>query len=160
MLYPRLGPRRHTTGGLIGIATAIALMALLGAHSSLWWARLLMFAMGFGMAQVMLATQTASFATVSSEATGRASTMFNAGRQLGAATGVALLTTAIGIAGVTHRVFGPLDANPDAYRAAFLVPAAFCRAGVPFALLIRDADAAATIPARRARRDQRDAPSG
>jgi EmrB/QacA subfamily drug resistance transporter len=154
VLYPRLGPRRHMAGGLTGIATAIGLMALLSAHSSLWWARLLMFAMGFGMAQVMLTTQTASFATISSAATGRASTMFNAARQLGAATGVALLTTAIGLAGATHHVSGHLVANLDAYRAAFLVAAAFCLAGVPFALSIRDADAAATIPARRARAHQ------
>jgi EmrB/QacA subfamily drug resistance transporter len=160
VLYPRLGPRRHMAGGLAGIATAIGLMALLGAHSNLWWARLLMFAMGFGMAQVMLTTQTASFATVSPEATGRASTMFNAGRQLGAATGVALLTTAIGIVGATHHVSGHLVANLDAYRAAFLVAAAFCLAGVPFALLISDADAAATIPARRRpRRDRLGTPA-
>jgi hypothetical protein len=67
----------------------------------------------------MLTTQTASFATVSAEATGRASTMFNAGRQLGAATGVALLTTAIGIVGASHHVSGHLVANLDAYRVAF-----------------------------------------
>jgi hypothetical protein len=86
--------------------------------------------------------------------------MFNAGRQLGAATGVALLTTAIGIVGATHHVSGHLVANLDAYRAAFLVAAAFCLAGVPFALLISDADAAATIPARRRpRRDRLGAPA-
>jgi EmrB/QacA subfamily drug resistance transporter len=158
VLYPLLGPRRHMAGGLAGIATAIGLMALLGPGSSLWWARLLMFAMGLGMAQVMLTTQTASFATISSEATGRASTMFNAGRQLGAATGVALLTTTIGLVGATHLLSGHLAANLDAYRAAFLAAAAFCLAGVPFALSISDADAAATIPARRARRGRLGAP--
>jgi hypothetical protein len=77
--------------------------------------------------------------------------MFNAGRQLGAATGVALLTTTIGLVGATHHVSGHLVANLDAYRAAFLAAAAFCLAGVPFALFIRDTDAAATIPARRDR---------
>jgi EmrB/QacA subfamily drug resistance transporter len=149
VLYPRLGPRRHLAVGLIVIATAIGLLALLGAHSSLWWARLLMFAMGFGMAQVMLGTQTAAFATVSPEQTGRASTMFNAERQLGAAIGVALLTTAIGLAGATRHVSGHLIANLGAYRIAFGVAAVFCLAGVPVALAIRDGDAAATIPLRR-----------
>jgi MFS family permease len=155
LFYPQLGPRRHMAGGLIWIATSIGLMALLGGHSSLWWARLLMFAMGFGMAQVMLTTQTASFATISSEATGRASTMFNAARQLGAATGVALLTTAIGLVGATRHISGHQVANLGAYRAAFVAAAAFCLAGVPFALSIRDADAAATIPARRRARPER-----
>jgi len=39
-----------------------------------------------------------------------------------------------------------------ACRVAFLVAAVFCLAGVAFALAIREADAAATIPARRPRR--------
>jgi len=149
VFYPRLGPRRQIAAGLVVVATAIGLMALLGAGSSLWWARLLMFGMGFGMGQVMLGGQTASFATVSAGATGRATTMFNALRQLGAATGVALFTTAIGLAGATHLVAGHTVANLDAYRLAFAVAATVALAGVPFALAIRDADAAATIPGRR-----------
>ena len=43
-------------------------------------------------------------------------------------------------------------ANLAAYRITFLVAAAVCLAGVASALTIRDADAAATIPARRGRR--------
>src|SRR6202020_1828646 len=46
VLYPRLGPRRHITIGLIGVSASIALLALMGPHTSLWWARLLMFALG------------------------------------------------------------------------------------------------------------------
>ncbi len=38
--------------------------------------------------------------------------------------------------------------NLTAYRAAFLLAAAICLCAVPCALSIRDADAAATIPAR------------
>jgi EmrB/QacA subfamily drug resistance transporter len=148
VFYPLLGPRRHAAAGLSWMAASIGLMTLLGAGSSLWWARMLMFAMGFGMGQVTLATQTASFATISTQATGRASTMFSALRQLGAATGVALLTTAIALAGATHLVAGHAVANLAAYRLAFGVAAAICLAGVPFALGIRDADASATIPAR------------
>jgi EmrB/QacA subfamily drug resistance transporter len=154
VLYPRLGPRRHITAGLGLIAVAVGLMALLGASSSLWWARLLMFAMGVGMAQVMLGTQTATFATVSSEATGRASTLFNATRQFGAATGVALLTTAISLAGATHHVAGHVVANIASYRVAFAVAAILSLAGIPFALSIRDADAVAAMPARLRGRDR------
>jgi EmrB/QacA subfamily drug resistance transporter len=154
VLYPRLGPRRHIAAGLGLITVAIGLMALLGAGSSLWWARLLMFAMGVGMAQVMLGTQTASFATVSPEATGRASTLFSASRQLGAATGVALLTTVIGLAGATHDVAGHVVANLGSYQAAFAAAAVISLAGVPFALAIRDADAVAAMPARLRGRDR------
>jgi len=98
---------------------------------------------------VFVPTQAAAFATISPAATGRASTMFNALRQLGGATGVALLTTVIAAAGETHRVAGHQVANLAAYRITFLVAAAVCLAGLASALSIRDADAAATIPARR-----------
>ena len=46
VLYPRLGPRRHITLGLAGTAASIALLALLGPQTSLWWARLLMLSPG------------------------------------------------------------------------------------------------------------------
>ena len=92
-LYPLLGPRRHIAFGLAGAAVSMGLLSLLDAHSSLWWPRLLMFTMGLSMGQVFVPTQAAAFATISPEATGKASTMFNAARQVGGAIGVALLTT-------------------------------------------------------------------
>jgi EmrB/QacA subfamily drug resistance transporter len=155
VLYPRLGPRRHIALGLLGAGICIGLLALMTAHTSLWWARLLMFCLGFAMGQVFVPTQTAAFASVSPEATGRASTMFSAVRQLGGAVGVAVLTTTIVLAGPTHLVAGQTVANLTAYRAAFLVAAALCLAGIAFALSIRDVDAAGTIPARRRQRAAR-----
>jgi MFS family permease len=127
----------------------MGLLSLLDAHSSLWWPRLLMFTMGLSMGQVFVPTQAAAFATISPEATGKASTMFNAARQVGGAIGVALLTTAIVLIGATHLVAGHEVANLTAYRIAFLIAAAFCLAGIASALTIHDADAAATIPSRR-----------
>jgi len=155
VLYPRLGPRRHIAAGLTGVAVSIGLLSLLGAQSSLWWARLLMFALGFAMAQVFVPTQAAAFATITPAATGRASTMFNAVRQLGGAIGVALLTTVIVLIGATHRVAGHEVPNLTAYRITFLVAAAVSLAAVASALSIRDADAAPSIPARRSRRSRR-----
>jgi EmrB/QacA subfamily drug resistance transporter len=151
VLYPLLGPRRHITLGLAGTAVSIGLLSLLGPHSSLWWARLLMFTMGLSMAQVFVPTQAAAFATISPAATGRASTMFNTVRQLGGAIGVALLTTVIVLIGATRVVAGHDVAHLTAYRIAFLVAAACCVAGIASALSIRDADAAATIPSRHHR---------
>jgi len=78
--------------------------------------------------------------------------MFNTLRQLGGAIGVALLTTVIVLVGSTHRVAGHEVANLAAYRITFLVAAVVCLAGLASALTIRDADAAATIPARRRQR--------
>jgi MFS family permease len=160
VLYPRLGPRRHISIGLIVTAVSIALLALMGPQTSLWWARLLMFALGVSMAQVFVPVQAASFATITPAATGRASTMFNAIRQLGGAIGVAVLTTAIVFVGPVHDVAGHAVANLAAYRAAFLVAAAVCLCALPFSLSIRDADAASTIPRRNAElaTDSRPAP--
>jgi EmrB/QacA subfamily drug resistance transporter len=152
-LYPRLGPRRHITIGLVGTAASIALLALLGPGTSLWWARLLMLTLGLAMAQVFVPVQAASFATITLAATGRASTMFNAIRQLGGAAGVAVLTTVIVAVGPVHLVAGHEVANLTAYRVSFLVAAAICLCAVACSLSIRDADAASTIPARRRRPD-------
>jgi EmrB/QacA subfamily drug resistance transporter len=151
VLYPRLGPRRHIAIGLLGTGISMGLLALLTEQTSLWWARLLMFSMGFAMAQVFVPTQTAAFASITSAATGRASTMFNTVRQLGGAIGVALLTSAIVAVGPTHLVGGATVADLTAYRVAFLVAGAVCLLGVAAALTIRDADAAGTIPPTRRR---------
>jgi EmrB/QacA subfamily drug resistance transporter len=150
-LYPMFGPRRHITGGLLGVAISIGLLGLLGPGTSLWWARLLMLTLGLAMAQVFVPVQAAAFATITSEETGRASTMFNTVRQLGGAIGVALLTTAIVAVGPVHVVGGHPVANLSAYRVAFLVAAAVALMATAFSLRIRDSDAARTIPARRSR---------
>jgi EmrB/QacA subfamily drug resistance transporter len=151
-LYPMFGPRRHITGGLVGVAISIGLLALLGPGTSLWWARLLMLALGLAMAQVFVPVQAAAFATITPEATGRASTMFNTVRQLGGAIGVAVLTTAIVAVGPVRIVGGHPEANLTAYRVAFLVAAAFALAGAVFSLRINDSDAARTIPVLKKKR--------
>jgi EmrB/QacA subfamily drug resistance transporter len=151
-LYPMLGPRRHITGGLIGVAISIGLLGLLGPGTSLWWARLLMLTLGLAMAQVFVPVQAAAFATITPEATGRASTMFNTVRQLGGAIGVAVLTTAIVAVGPLHIVGGHPAANLTAYRVAFLVAAAVALMATACSLTIHDSDAARTIPERRSRR--------
>ena len=153
VLYPRLGPRRHITIGLAGMAASIGLLALLGPQTSLWWARLLMLTLGLFVAQVFVPVQAASFATITPAATGRASTMFNAIRQLGGAIGVAVLTTVIVFVGPVHLAAGHAVPNLTAYRAAFLVAAVIALSAVACSLSIRDADAAATIPVRRGRPD-------
>jgi len=148
VVYPWLGPRRHISIGLTGTAASIGLLALMGPRTSLWWVRLLMFTLGLSMAQVFVPVQAAAFATITPAATGRASTMFNAIRQLGGAVGVAVLTTAIVLVGPVHLVAGHPVANLTAYRTAFLAAAVICLFALACSLSIRDADAASTIPGR------------
>jgi EmrB/QacA subfamily drug resistance transporter len=148
LVYPRLGPRRNIAIGLVAVAASIGLMSLVGSQTSLWWMRLLMFCLGLAMGQVFVPAQAAAFATISPEATGRASTLFNVVRQLGSAAGVAVLTTAIVAVGPVHVVAGHATANLAAYHVAFLIAAGIALAGAAVALTIHDADAAATIVRR------------
>src|SRR5260370_35775581 len=137
---------------MVGAAASIPLMTL--ARTSLWWMRLLMFCLGFAMGQVFVPAQAAAFATISAEATGRASTLFNVVRQLGGAVGVAVLTTAIVAVGATKVVADRITPNLAAYHVAFLVAAGVVIVGAVVALTIHDADAAPTLVGRRRRKGE------
>ena len=156
VLYPVLGPRRNIALGLLGVTASIGLMSLIGAQTSLWWMRLLMFCLGVAMGQVFVPAQAAAFATISPEATGRASTMFNVIRQLGSAVGVAVLTTVIVAVGTAKTPAGRAAPDLAAYHAAFLVAAALAAVGAVVALTIHDADAAATVIRRGSRKTKQD----
>jgi Na+/melibiose symporter-like transporter len=153
-LYPRIGPRRLMAGGLVWMATAIALLGLVGVSGSLWQIRALMFGVGFGMAYVFLPNQAASLATISRADTGRATTFTNIQRQVGAALGVAVLSSvlvAVGLAGAGA-------ADPAAYRIAFFVAAGFALVASVLALRVPDAEAAETMVGYRKRGIDADAP--
>jgi MFS family permease len=147
-LYPQVGPRRLMAGGLTGVATAMSLLCLLQEDSSLWLVRLLMFLIGVGMAYVFLPNQAASFATISREDTGQASTFFSAQRQIGSALGVAVLSGVL-VAASSASGDGEVGApSLMAYRAAFLAAAALAATGALLALRVPDRDAAATMRPR------------
>jgi EmrB/QacA subfamily drug resistance transporter len=155
LIYPRVGPRRHITGGLVGLALCMLALTQVTVVTNLWIIRALMFVVGWMMAQVMVPNQAASFAMIPSESMGRASTFFNTMRQVGSATGVAVLSTVLIGVGSSHAVGGG-GAAPDlsAYHLAFLTAACFALAGAAFSLTIHDSDAAETI-VRRAPRARR-----
>jgi EmrB/QacA subfamily drug resistance transporter len=145
VLYPRLGPRRMMAGGLTVVALMMALMALVSSRNDLWWMRLLMFGLGVAMAQNFVPTQAAAFARISPADTGRASTTFNALRQLGGAAGVAVLTTAVTLVGVTSHSGAP---NLTAYHVAFLVAAGLALVAAGIGLTVHDRDADSTRASR------------
>lgn len=150
VLYPRFGPRRLMTGGLVGIAVGTVLMSLCGAGTSLWWMRALMFFLGYCIPHVMVSMQAAAFATISSTSTGRASTVFNTNRQLGGAIGVAVLSTVITAVGPVRRELGRTVPDLGAYHAAFLTASGIALVGAVLAYAtIHDEDAAGTFRLRR-----------
>ena len=145
-LYPRVGPRRLMVGGLIGVATVMALMSLLGSGTNLWFMRLLMFLTGAGMAYAFVPGQTATFATISSAGMGQASALSNALRQLGSALGVAVIGGVLSIVGQTSQSTPGAAVPPlAAYHAAFLAAALLALIAACIALGISDRDAAPTM---------------
>jgi MFS family permease len=157
-LYPRVGPRRLMAGGLTGVATAIALLCFVDLDTDPWLVRALMFLIGAGMAYVFLPNQAASLATISREATGRAATMMSVQRQLGAAVGVAVLSSVLTSVGPTQRnAVGMVVPHLAAYRAAFLAAAGFAAIGALIALGVPDRDAAETMRPRFVRDAPREA---
>jgi EmrB/QacA subfamily drug resistance transporter len=150
VLYWRVGPRRLIATGLPVVAVAAVLMAQVGAGTSLWLVRLVMVALGLGVSLVFIPNQAASMATITKAETGRASAIFNAGKQLGGAVGVALLSTVLAAVGPGTERGG----NLTAYHDGFLAAAAVAVISVPVALTVRDKDAAATMVPRRRRTAQ------
>ncbi|HLZ73318.1 MAG TPA: MDR family MFS transporter [Dehalococcoidia bacterium] len=145
-VYPYVGPRRLMAAGMLWVAAMMTLLSFIGLETSAWLIRLLMFAVGTGMAFVFLPNQAAGFATVTPSQMGRASTLFNAQRQLGAATGVALLSSVLAIAGpLRHDAAGAAHPHAGAYHAAYLAAAALALLAALLALRVPDRDAAATM---------------
>jgi Na+/melibiose symporter-like transporter len=148
-LYPRVGPRRLMTFGMLWAGTAMAALAFTGLSTSDWLIRGVMFAMGTGMACIFLPNQAASLATISREQTGRATTFMSVQRQLGAALGVAVLSSVLAAIGITRLdTSGAESPHLTAYRAAFLTAAAIAAIGAVIATRVPDADAHATMHPR------------
>ena len=101
-IYPRVGPRRLMIFGLFWVAIVITGLSFIAADTSDWVVRGLMFFLGTGMACIFLPNQAASLSTISRERTGRATMFMSVQRQLGAAVGVALLSTVLAAVGATQ----------------------------------------------------------
>jgi hypothetical protein len=113
--------------------------------TNLWWIRAIMLLLGVAMAHVFAPSQAAAFATITSAATGRASTLFNASRQLGSAVGIATLTTVIATIGTAHQIAGHLTPQLSAYHWAFVTAAAVALLATALAFTMDDKAAAPTM---------------
>jgi EmrB/QacA subfamily drug resistance transporter len=154
-LYPRIGPRRLLAFGLFGIAMVSLLFLCVDLTTSLWWVRAIMFGRGLFFAFAIIPLQAASFATVRPEDTGRASALFSAIRQIGAAVGVATLATLLAsrtkaLVNAAQQIPGDAgqaveNARVTGFHDAFFAASTLALVGMAFALLIRDKDAESTM---------------
>jgi EmrB/QacA subfamily drug resistance transporter len=149
-LYRRAGPRRLMVGGLIGLAVTTGSLSLVGLDTNIWLIRGVMLAVGLAMAFAVTPGQAAAFARISAADTGRASTLFNASRQLGSAVGVAVLSTVVAAVGITTQIHGHATPHLAAYHWGFLTSAALALVAAGVALGVEDRAASATMqPVRR-----------
>jgi EmrB/QacA subfamily drug resistance transporter len=162
-IYPRIGPRRLVAAGLTGAAITSALFLLVGLDTSIWWICAIMFVRGLAFGLVFVAVQVATYATILSRDTGRASSIFNTNRQVAQSIGVAIVITilvtrskdlvaaAVRSAPPAARALAAQHASVHAYHDAYIATAVLAALGVVFALLIHDEDAAATMAPGAAR---------
>jgi EmrB/QacA subfamily drug resistance transporter len=138
-LFPRVGPRRLLLTGFIGLAVTDGLLATAGTTTSLWLVRGLCALLGFSVSFIMLSSQTAAFAQISSSATGHASAIFNTFQRVAMSMGVAFLTAVLALGGgdVVH-------ARPpvSAFHWVFATNVVVALVGAALASRVPDADAA------------------
>jgi EmrB/QacA subfamily drug resistance transporter len=130
-LYPRIGPRRLILLGLMLATVTAVLFVWVDLDTDLWLIRTIMYARGLAFGLALLPLQTATFATISSRDTGRASALFNSVRQVAASFGVAALATVLVARGEVMLGF----------HTAFAAGAVLGALAVAAGLLIRDEDA-------------------
>jgi len=156
-LYPIVGPRRLLAVALALFALSSGLLLFVDLNTNVWWIAAIMFVRGIAMAFTFIPLQAATFATISNESTGRASSLFNTNRQVGSSFGVAILATVLAervsshMGAIPETVTGPARAAAInhaqllAYHDAFFAAVVVGVVGVAFAFLIHDEDAAATM---------------
>jgi sugar phosphate permease len=106
------------------------------------------------MAFTFMPLQAATYATIEPSDTGRASSIFSTGRQVGSALGVAVLATALATR-TTHRLAGLTgstavinNAKVAAFHDAFIVAGVIAVLAALSGLMIHDEDAARTMVLR------------
>ncbi len=152
-LYPRVGPRRLLLVGFTVVGGVGLTLHFVGLATPFWLIAVLLFVQGIGMGNSMIPLQAATFSRIGPASMGRATSMFNASRQVATATGVAVLSTilvartqaAMADLGAAASAAARAQAQMDAYQAAFLGAVAFAAVGLVVAFLIRDSDAAPSM---------------
>jgi MFS family permease len=149
-LYPRVGPRRIAMIGMAGNAIITAMFLGVDLETSQWTIRALMFTRGLSLGFIFIPVQTAAFAQVTPERTGRASALYQTQRQVGAAVGVAILATMFverfdSLGGTSLPPAAQGTAFLDAFHFAIFGSVILCLVGFAAAFFLRDRDAAPTM---------------
>ncbi len=149
-LYPKVGPRRMLVFAYVGLSFATLPFLFVTVETNVWAIRGVMFIRGLFLAFSFIPLQAASYARISPEQTGRASAIYSTQRQLGAAMGVAVLSTVL--LSFIPEEFGRGVVAPTlqagftrAFHYTFGVVALLTLLAAVLSLTIRDSDAAGTM---------------
>ena len=141
-VYPRVGPRGLLLVGIAAFAASTVPLMAIDANTSQNAVRLMMLLRGMAFGLIHVPVQTATFATISKSDTGRASAVFNAGRQVAASFGVALAATVLTMSLARgHATLGDLatrDAAVLAFRECFEVSTLVAAMALGAALFVRN----------------------
>lgn len=153
-LYRRFGPRRLLAVGMFGAVLTTLAFLLVNLQTNLWWIRFIMLARGLSFALVFISLQAAAFATIQHQDQGRASAIFNAGRQVGSSLGIAIVATVLSNRLIDHsaQLGNPLTQAGalTAFHDAFIAAAALTAIGIAASFFIRDKDAEVTMQKAKA----------
>lgn len=138
VLYRAVGPRRLLLGGLLGVAAAAALLGAVGPDLSRLGLVAVLALLGLSWSQVFIPASVAAFAQIVDVDTGRASTLSAALRQVGTASGIAIVSV------VSAAARGSAADHLRGSQAAFYAAAGLAVAAAGVAAAIRDADADST----------------
>jgi len=146
-IYPRVGPRRLMLLGVTVSSVVGFAFAWMDLDTNLWIVRLLMYIRGLGFGVMLIPLQAATFATISPQMTGRASSLFSSGRMVAQSLGVAIVATALTTLLSNHDAIqgSATPAAVDAYQEAFIVAGVMTLLALPVTFFIRDRDAAASM---------------
>lgn len=143
--YAIIGPRRMVVAGQVALAVVLAVLALLGTRSPLWFVVLLLLGAGLANGSAMVGLQTSMFAQISPDQTPSAATIWNINRQLTTALSVSLATIVITALPSQHG----FD-----FHVAYLVAAGWALLAAVSAAFINDDLAASTRTAPGPRRSR------
>ncbi len=145
-LYPKIGPRRMMIVGFTGNMLMTAALALINYGTADWLVGANMFVRGMFLAFLFIPLQAATFATISPQDTGRASSIFSVSRQVAASFGVAILATALTSRLSFHHALladaATRNAALSAFQDTFLFAGAVSVLGIVACFLIDDEKAA------------------
>ncbi|HEX5369942.1 MAG TPA: MDR family MFS transporter [Dehalococcoidia bacterium] len=145
-LYPKIGPRRMMIVGFTGNMLMTAALALINYGTADWLVAANMFVRGLFLAFLFIPLQAATFATISPQDTGRASSIFSVSRQVAASIGVAILATALTSRLSFHHALladaATRDAALSAFQDTFLFAGVVSILGIVACFLIDDEKAA------------------